>query len=97
MQKQREKEGKSMRFQPTPPTPLHSDLSRKSNFFIQFLSIVFLTIVDSDSSHHESRHASDDPNTTNLFISTIPRSVKKKKTNLCSFFLLTLICNDLDE
>jgi hypothetical protein len=44
MQKQREKEGKSMRFQPPPPTPLHSDLSRKSNIFFQFLSIVFFFV-----------------------------------------------------
>jgi hypothetical protein len=75
MQKQREKEGKSMRFQPPPAISVHSDLARKSKFFLQIFSIIFLSIVDSDSLHHESRHASDDPNTTNLFINTIPRAV----------------------
>ncbi|CAF0807648.1 unnamed protein product [Rotaria sordida] len=60
MQKQREKEGKSTRFQAPPSTSLHSDLA-----------------LDSDSLHHESRHSSDDPNTTNLFINTIPRSMNE--------------------
>ncbi|CAF3517404.1 unnamed protein product [Rotaria sp. Silwood1] len=60
IQKQREKEGKSTRFQPPPSTSLHSDLA-----------------LDSDSLHHESRHSSDDPNTTNLFINTIPRSMNE--------------------
>ncbi|UJR37661.1 hypothetical protein I4U23_030357 [Adineta vaga] len=31
--------------------------------------------VDSDTSHHDNRHASEDPNTTNIFISSIPRSM----------------------
>ncbi|CAF3955087.1 unnamed protein product [Rotaria sp. Silwood2] len=33
--------------------------------------------LDSDSLQHESRHSSDDPNTTNLFINTIPRSMNE--------------------
>ncbi|CAF3945557.1 unnamed protein product [Rotaria magnacalcarata] len=59
-QKQREKEGKSTRFQPPPSLSVHSDLA-----------------LDSDSLHHEGRHASEDPNTTNLFINTIPRSMNE--------------------
>ncbi|CAF5047899.1 unnamed protein product, partial [Rotaria socialis] len=70
LQKQREKEGKSTRFQPPPSLSVHSDLA-----------------LDSDSLHHESRHASEDPNTTNLFINTIPRSVTK---NRIKSFLLSL-------
>ncbi|CAF1312333.1 unnamed protein product [Adineta ricciae] len=34
-------------------------------------------ISDSDTSHHDSRHASEDPNTTNIFISSIPRSMNE--------------------
>ena len=56
------------------------------------MSSVFFPSVDSDSLHHESRHASDDPNTTNIFINTIPRAVNE------SFFSSSLfIFNNLDE
>ncbi|CAF3852658.1 unnamed protein product [Adineta steineri] len=32
---------------------------------------------ETDSSHHDNRHVCDDPNTTNLFISSIPRSMNE--------------------
>lgn len=54
----------------TPKFQVKKRVSSKSIFLFCFISI-----DDPDSLHHESRHASDDPNTTNLFISTIPRSV----------------------
>jgi hypothetical protein len=40
---------------------------------------IFSLQVDAESLHHESRHASDDPNTTNIFINTIPRAVRTRK------------------
>jgi U2-associated protein SR140 len=76
-QKQREKDGKSLRFQPTPSISSHSDLSRNENISFKLHLIVSFLIVESDTSHHESRHASDDPNTTNLFINTIPRAMNE--------------------
>lgn len=73
-QKQRDKDGKSLRFQ---PPPSHSDFSSTSNSSLSSFQslLVFPSVAESEPSHHESRHASDDPNTTNLFINTIPRSV----------------------
>lgn len=37
---------------------------------------VLISVESESSSHHENRHASEDPNTTNLFINTIPRVVR---------------------
>ncbi|CAF0758801.1 unnamed protein product [Didymodactylos carnosus] len=60
-QKQREKDGKRTRFEPLPVEPM----------------IASELALDSESLHQESRYASDDPGTTNIFLSNLNRSLNE--------------------
>lgn len=76
MQKHRDREGKSTRYFPPSSSEISSKTKVKTTFVMKFSVLIS---VDSDSSsHHENRHASEDPNTTNLFINTIPRAVRRE-------------------
>ncbi|CAF0975495.1 unnamed protein product [Didymodactylos carnosus] len=61
VQKQREKDGKRTRFEPPPIEPM----------------IASELALDSESLHPENRYASDDPGTTNIFLSNLNRSLNE--------------------